>query len=113
MNTLYLGHGNVRCFFFIETLEQIIEKKNNLMVVGDMNLNLLDNSLSVKKYTDLLIPNGFVILNDIVPMSKDGNPLLATNYRPISLLPVLSKIFESVLHSRLNDFILRTNVNLQ
>lgn len=46
----------------------------------------------------------------IVPIFKSGNPLLATNYRPISILPVLSKIFESVFHNRLINFILRSQI---
>lgn len=48
---------------FFET--PFIENKTNLIVVVDMNLNPFDNSLTVNKYTDLLIANGFVILNDI------------------------------------------------
>ena len=32
---------------------------------------------------------------------KSGSKSCKTNYRPISLLPTLSKIFESVLHDRL------------
>ena len=32
---------------------------------------------------------------------KSGSKTCKTNYRPISILPTLSKIFESVLHDRL------------
>ena len=39
--------------------------------------------------------------SEIKPMYKKGDKTLITNYRPISLLPVFSKIFEKVLYKRL------------
>lgn len=33
----------------------------------------------------------------IVPIHKEGDPLLPTNYRPINLLPSMAKIFESCM----------------
>lgn len=44
----------------------------------------------------------------IVPIYKSGDRSLFSNYRPISLLPVLSKILETVMYIQLNDF---CNVN--
>ena len=41
----------------------------------------------------------------VIPIFKTGNKLLVTNYRPISLLPVFSKIFEKNVHKQLNDFL--------
>ena len=39
----------------------------------------------------------------IVPVFKKGDSMLLENYRPISVLPSLSKIFEKVMHIQLND----------
>src|SRR5215469_8730390 len=39
--------------------------------------------------------------SEIKPIYKKGDKTLITNYRPISLLPVFSKIFEKVLYKRL------------
>ena len=41
----------------------------------------------------------------IKPIYKKGSKVEAINYRPISLLPLLSKIFERVIHSQLQTYI--------
>lgn len=41
----------------------------------------------------------------VVPIKKPGDPKLIANYRPISLLIGLSKIFERLILNRLNDFV--------
>ena len=45
----------------------------------------------------------------VSPLYKSGSMVMCTNYRPISLLPVLSKIIEKVMHSRLYNFLQGTN----
>lgn len=45
----------------------------------------------------------------VVPIFKSGDKFLSGNYRPISLLPVLSKIFERVMYNRLVNFLNRKN----
>jgi len=44
-------------------------------------------------------------LAKVIPIFKTGSKLLVTNYRPISLLPVLSKIFEKIVHKQLFEFL--------
>ena len=44
-------------------------------------------------------------LAKVIPIFKEDNPLLCENYRPISLLPIFSKIFEKVIYKRMYDFI--------
>lgn len=41
----------------------------------------------------------------VVPIHKEGSKLCACNYRPISLLPVFSKILEKVVNNRLVKFL--------
>lgn len=41
----------------------------------------------------------------VVPLLKKGNPQLILNYRPISILSVLSKILEKIIHGRLLGFL--------
>ena len=46
----------------------------------------------------------------VIPLYKSGDKNDISNYRPISLLPMLSKIFEKLIHSRLTNFFEETNV---
>ena len=41
----------------------------------------------------------------VIPIYKKDNPLLCENYRPISLLPIFSKIFEKLIYKRMYAFI--------
>jgi hypothetical protein len=40
----------------------------------------------------------------IAPVFKKGNVLLITNYRPISILPILNKVFEKIIYVRVSRF---------
>ena len=47
---------------------------------------------------------------EVKPLFKSGCKDTASNYRPISLLPPLSKVFEKCLHSRLSNFFNSHNI---
>ena len=44
-------------------------------------------------------------LADIIPVYKKNDPLDKTNYRPVSVLHVVSKIFKRIMQKQINDFI--------
>ena len=46
----------------------------------------------------------------VITLFKKGNPELPSNYRPISLLPIFSKIFEKLMYRRLFRFLEVHNV---
>ena len=46
----------------------------------------------------------------VIPLFKSGDRNCITNYRPISLLPVFSKIFEKLIHKRLLSFLDKHNI---
>jgi len=41
----------------------------------------------------------------IVPIFKSGDPNKTENYRPISVLPILSKVLEKAVHSQLIEYL--------
>ena len=47
---------------------------------------------------------------DIMPIYKKGDKTSVKNYRPITILHNLSKIFERLILSRMNSFILKNNI---
>ena len=46
---------------------------------------------------------------EVIPVFKKDNPKNVLNYRPISLLPSLSKLLEQVVYRRLHSFINMNN----
>ena len=46
----------------------------------------------------------------VIPLFKKDNELLCKNYRPISLLPIFSKIFEKVVSVRMYSFLTENNL---
>ena len=46
----------------------------------------------------------------ISPIFKKGDKSILSNYRPISILPCFSKIFERIMYNRLNTYLADNNV---
>lgn len=45
----------------------------------------------------------------VSPIFKSGSKMDPGNYRPISVLPILSKVYEKIIHNRLSEFLASTN----
>ena len=43
-------------------------------------------------------------LSDILPIHKGKNAFLSENYRPISILPTMSKVLETIVADQISDF---------
>jgi len=52
----------------------------------------------------------FLKISKVVPVFKKGNKSLPQNYRPISIVPIFSKIFETVVYEQLNAHFLSNNL---
>ena len=49
----------------------------------------------------------------VIPIYKKDDPHLLNNYRPISLLPAISKVFEKVVHTQLQKYFTANNLFYQ
>ena len=63
---------------------------------------------------NLSIQNGIVPdvfkLAKVIPIFKSGDKTNPNNYRPISLLPTMSKVLEKIIYKRIFKFILKQNI---
>ena len=46
----------------------------------------------------------------IQPIYKNKSKTMCSNYQPISILPIISKVFEKLMHKRLYDFIKKNKI---
>ena len=70
-----------------------------LKEVSHIMSGLLTHAIS-KSLEQGLVPDGIKIAK-VVPLHKSGSKIDIKNYRPISLLPTFSKIYEKIMQSRL------------
>ena len=66
-------------------------------------------SVRHKLFNDSTDTSGFpqnLKLADTTPVYKKNEPSDKTNYRPVSILPVVSKMFERIMQKQINDFII-------
>ena len=56
-----------------------------------------------------VFPNSMKIAK-VIPVFKSGNKTSLTNYRPISILSVFSKIFEKIVYNKIISFISKYNI---
>ena len=70
--------------------------KTSAMVTAETLLQLFKQALTTGEFPSNL-KNA-----DVTPISKKNNPLSKKNYRPISVLPVISKVFEKLMQNQIN-----------
>ena len=56
-----------------------------------------------------IFPQSFKI-SKIIPLYKKGHHSLLTNYRPISLLPTISKVFERIIYDQMYEYLNENNL---
>jgi hypothetical protein len=58
---------------------------------------------------DGIYPNELKIAK-LIPLFKTGDPTLTSNYRPISILPTIGKVFEKVVFRQLSNYLTTNNI---
>ena len=74
--------------------------------------NDISQSLTIiinQMLTTGIFPDAFK-LSKVIPLFKKGDSSLLVNYRPISLLPTISKIFERVIHDQMYEYFNQFNL---
>ena len=114
--TSYLGNSNKKSFALFDCDTQEISKIISELQNGkssDIPVKVIKKasdiiSPTLSNYFNLLMQAGIFPdickIGKITPIFKKGDTELLENYRPISTLPIFSKIFEKVIYSRLYSF---------
>lgn len=120
----YMGDRNIRSFFAspatagevagiikslpnkspgIDCIPTLVFKHVSLNIVHIIS-NLFNNSLLQGIFPTCLKHA------KVIPIFKSGDACIVSNYRPISILQILSKIFEKLMHVRLYSFLNRCSI---
>ena len=81
--------------YFVQLAAPIISPYLTYFIETSFKLRIFPNSLKVAK---------------VLPIFKKGSKTIPENFRPISILPALSKIFEKVLSIKLFSFFTQNSV---
>ena len=73
----------------LKVIAPVIIKPLTLLINQVLNTGLFPDTLKIAK---------------VIPIYKKGDPQLFENYRPISLLPTISKVLEKIIHKQLSSY---------
>jgi len=122
--TSYMGERNSTSFF----ISPILDSDVRTVICALKNKSSSLNSIPIfiyKACVDLLCPVIAKLFNlsissgtfpaslksaRVIPVFKCGEQKLPGNYRPISTLPIMSKIFEKIMCAKLNEFLKYNNL---
>ena len=79
-----------------------------LIAVGDFIAKPLTHCINLSLLHGV-VPNNIKIAR-IIPIYKKGDKNDLSNYRPISILPSFSKVFERVVHKRLSSYLEKLHI---
>ena len=88
------GYDNINCSILKYILPAIVKPLSHLINVS-LQTGQVPQEVKIAK---------------VVPLFKNGDEMDISNYRPVSVLPIFSKVFEKIVYARLNDFLSRHNV---
>ena len=115
----YLSHPTNHRFNFRPVTEQkVLETLNHLNNKSSCGHDDISTNLLKRIFSPLLKPLTIIInqcirtgifpqklkIAKLVPLYKKDDPHILGNYRPIALLPSISKIFEKILHFQVTEY---------
>ena len=103
-----------------EEVSNIVKKlKNSLVGPDEISSNVIKHTLNsvvdpLVHIFNLSITHGTfpneLKLAHVTPIYKNGDHFILNNYRPISILPVFSKILERLIYNRLVNYVTSNNI---
>ncbi len=114
INNRYMFITLETSFHVLKVTNNLKNKKNSSMPIKFVKLYAVELSIILSKLFNLSIktavyPNALKTAM-IAPIYKSGCAEIISNYRPISLLPLINKIFEKPLYLRLLNFFDHCNI---
>ena len=82
---------------------------NKLLKLVKNELKKLLTLIVNQMITTGIFPEAFKI-SKITPLYKKGDHSLLANYRPISLLPTISKVFERIIYDQMYEYLNENNL---
>ena len=120
----FMSYDSTSSFFLSPVTEQECSSIINKLKLTKQN----KSNIPVKLFVDLhyiMLPSICEIINlsfmsgkfpnvlkiaDVIPIFKKGDPKDCRNYRPISILPFLSKVFERCLYKRIYSYFINRQI---
>ena len=119
-NYSYYLNKHIHSTFTFKNIDEIIVKKtiNNLPTKNSCGYDDISSKL-LKVIAPVIIKPLTLLINQVlntgifpdklkiaklIPIYKKGDPQLFENYRPISLLPTISKVLEKIIHKQLSSY---------
>ena len=118
------GIGSSQFHFVPVTVEAVLDSLNSLVVskatgpdglparILKLAAPMIAGSLSTLFsvcLTEGVFPDDWKLAN-VHPVFKSGDSRLLTNYRPISVLSILAKVFESLVHKQVYSYFSSNNL---
>ena len=83
------GHDNISSFFFLKTAAKVLAFLLTVLFNSALLFGVFPDSLKIAK---------------VVPIHKYNSKSSVSNYRPISILPAISKVFAKLIYTRTISF---------
>ena len=74
--------------------------KNSVSVISEAIAHIVNLSIS-----SCIVPDLMKIIARVIPLFKSGDHRHFQNYRPVSVLPIWSKLLERVVFKRITNYI--------